>query len=156
MNSTISVINEFPSTKETLEMFVAKTVAEVDCGNINALELKSQLKFIEKAIEEIDKKTKESQLRELAKYPKGPNDIYGFKVEQMEVGTKYDYESTGDEQWKMHKQLADASIKGQKDREAFLRTLKDVITIVDVSTGEVNTIYPPVKSSTTSLKFTMK
>lgn len=153
---TTSIINLMPSTKDELESFVSRTVQSVDSGETNPLQLKAQLKFIEAAIKKIDEQTKDAQLKELDKYPKGPVEMYGFKIEPMEAGTYYDYRSTGDPEWieldKINVQSELLIVKRQK----FLKLLTKQITVVDEETGEVVTINPPIKKSTSSLKFTMK
>lgn len=155
METTLSVINLFPSTKEQIKAFVNATVNEVKCGNINALELKSKLKFIEKVADEIDKQTKEVQLKERQKYQDKIIELYGAKIEVAELGTKYDFEGCGDKEWEyLDKQFKELSEK-KKAREFFLKTIKKPMSIVHNETGECYDIIPPIKSSTTGLKFTL-
>lgn len=155
METTLSVINLFPSTKEQIKSFVNATVNEVKCGNINALELKSKLKFIEKVAEEIDKQTKEDQLKERQKYQEKIVELYGAKIEVAELGTKYDFSNCGDKDWEyLDIQLRELS-ELKKEREAFLKTIKKPMSIVHHETGECYDIVPPIKSSTTGLKFTL-
>jgi len=82
-----------------------------------------------------------------------PRSVNGAKLEAREVGTVYDY--TGDPVWVQ----LNGEIKGLqsklKEREAFLKTLKEPLTTVDHDTGEAITITPPVKRSTTALVITL-
>ena len=144
-----------PSSKDSLELFAHKTIEAVNSGDVNALELKAQLKWIEKAIELIDKGTKDAQLREFAKYGKVAS-VNGFTIEVMEAGTKYDYSGCGDIEWEtLTDTIATANAK-RMNREKFLKALSRPTAITDEFTeGETLLIKPPVKSSTTSLKFTM-
>jgi hypothetical protein len=59
-------------------------------------------------------------------------------TEQM-VGVKYDFKGCG------HKEY-NKLIERVKEIEAFLKTVKGSMTIVDEDTGEVSTVYEPVKS----------
>jgi hypothetical protein len=43
-----------------------------------------------------------------------------------------------------------------KERETFLKSIKEKIEIIDTETGELNVIYPSIKSSSTTLKVTFK
>lgn len=154
--TTLSVINLLPSTKEQIDMFISKTVDEIKCGNVNALQLKAQLKCFEKVAEGIDKATKNEQLTERMKYKEKVVEIYGAKIEIAEVGTKYDYSACNDLEWNN----LDAKIKKlsekKKDRETFLKALSKPMAMADEHTGgEMIMINPPLKTSTTSLKFTI-
>lgn len=81
-----------------------------------------------------------------------PRTINGAKLEARETGTKYDY--SGDPVWRqLNATLAECQ-QYIKDREAFLKALKKPITEVD-DDGEIITVNPPVKTSTTSLVITL-
>jgi hypothetical protein len=155
--TTLSVLTAMPSTRDQLDVFVSKTVAEVNAGNINPLQLKAQLKFIEAAIDRIDKETKDAQLRELSKYPKGANVLHGFKIESVEAGVKIDYSVCNDLEWDNLTGHIENLTEQRKQREKFLKALSRPTAIVDDHTqGEQITINPPLRTSTSSLKFTME
>ena len=71
--------------------------------------------------------------------------LNGVELTPAELGVKYDYESCGDPDW----ERLDADFKTAKarkeEREKFLKTIKGKITTVNDETGEVITIYEPVK-----------
>jgi hypothetical protein len=134
MESTLSTINAMPSNLSQLEMFAEKTINEVKAGNVNALDLKIKLKWIEKAIELIDNGTKDEQLLEHAKHGKACS-VGGFKIEQVESGTKYDYSSCNDLEWTTLKRVADKSAEAVKEREKFLKSLSRPTVITDDFTG---------------------
>lgn len=140
----ISAINLLPSTKEQVKMFSEIVINEVEAGNVNPLDLKAQLKFIEKSIEEINNGIKDLMLKEAAKHGKS-FEYKGWKIEEAETGVRYDF--SGD---LLHSELS----KKIKEHEAFLKGLKEPITVVDEETGEIKKVYPPIKKSTTTLKFT--
>jgi len=72
--------------------------------------------------------------------------LNGVELTPAEIGTKYSYESCQDTMW----ERLDADFKTAKarkeEREKFLKTIKGKVTVVDDETGEVATIYEPVKS----------
>lgn len=139
----LSAINLLPSTNQQAQSFSNMIIEQVKSGTVNPLELKAQLKFIEKTLELIDKGVKESWMKEAAKYGKS-FEFKGWKIEEMEAGTRYDFSSDP---------VHEALVKELKEREAFLKVLKEPITVVDESTGEVVKVSPPTKKSTTTLKF---
>lgn len=155
MESTLSTINLMPLGKEQIQDFANKTIEEVKAGNINALELKAKLKAIEQSIDLIDKGTKEEQSKEMGKYGKSA-ELLGFRIEQAELGVKYNYSECGDVEWlEIDKKLAELN-ESKRKREQMLKTLTKPVTVASDSTGEIYTIHPPIKTSTTGLKFTLK
>lgn len=156
METPMSVLTSMPSTKDSLELFVSKTVDMVKSGIVNPIDLKCQLKFIEKAIDKIDQETKEDQLNEIYKHGKNDYIVNGFKVEKVEVAVKYDYEYCNDYEWNaLNEKIQTLSIL-LKAREKFLKNITKPIGFVsEVTGGELITINPPLKASTTSVKLTM-
>lgn len=99
-----------------------------------------------------DDKVKEITMREIEKYPK--NHTWGdVKLEIVEAGVKYDYSECGDSQlaelYRM-RQALDADIK---EREAFLKSVP-ISGVAIPDTGEM--VYPPEKTSKTTIKTTIK
>lgn len=150
--NAISHITVLPSSKDELVDFTSQIIAEVEAGNLDPLTLSIRLKWIEKIKEVLDTKIKESVLKEAAKYGKSFERM-GFKIEIGEAGTKYDYSKTGDIEWERLDQQAKSIAEAKKAREAMLKTLKTPIQLVNESTGECYEVHPPVKTSTTTLKF---
>lgn len=115
----------------------------------------SKLEFFIKELKSNDKYI--DYLRhEVSKY--GPSHITstGTKIELAEVGVRYDYSQCGDLViFQIMHQIADLENK-LKDRQNFLKSLPiSGIETVDEN-GEVLTLYPPSKSSTSSVKLTIQ
>lgn len=91
-------------------------------------------------------------LDELSKY--GYKKSYGdCLIEQIEAGTKYDYSGCNDSELTELEALK-ADVEARiKARQATLKSLP-LRGLADPETGEM--IYPPVKSSKTSIKTTFK
>lgn len=136
----LSVVNLLPSTKQQSETFASLIINEVKCGNVDPLALKAQMKFIEKTLEAIDKGIKDSWMAEAGKHGKS-FEYRGWRIEQVEAGTSYDYSND---------QVYNETKEKLKDREKFLKGLTKAMA--DPDTGEM--CYPPIKKSTTTLKFT--
>ena len=82
--------------------------------------------------------------------------LFRSKLELAEVGVKYDYSQCNDP--KLNQMELDYEALGNKisDRKEFLKTLNPKgLTEVDEETGETNTLYPPSKTSKSSVKCTI-
>jgi hypothetical protein len=82
--------------------------------------------------------------------------LYGHKIEPIEAGTKYNYSECNDPIYKRlleKKAIIEAEVKS---REKFLQAVPyKGMSINDEETGEADiTIYPPVKTSTSTVKVT--
>ena len=79
------------------------------------------------------------------------------KVEIKEVGTKYDFSKCGDPVYEQLEQMAESAKSSLKERSDFLKAIpKSGIPFLDENSGEMITVYPPSKSSTTSIAITLK
>lgn len=78
------------------------------------------------------------------------------KVEIAEVGVKYSYSECGDTALaRLYDEREELDLK-IKARENMLRYIAPRTTLVDEETGELMTLFPAAKSSTTSPKITFK
>ncbi len=154
-SNAFGVIKLLPETKEQISSFANQLIRSVENGEVNALQLKAYFKAMEKAIKLVDDSTKDSQLTEAEKYGEKKFNAFGMQIEVCEVGTSYDYEHCNDPEWNSADSQVKTWTQTRKDREQFLRSLKKPEVLVDQMSGEVVTINPPVKKSTTGLKFTV-
>jgi len=77
---------------------------------------------------------------------------FGTKFSLAETGTKYSFDGCGDPEWdSLDKEIAPLLLK-KKEREEFLKKLKSPLDVLDKTSGEIITIHPPVKTSTSSFK----
>jgi len=112
-----------------------------------------KLKAMEETIKQLrsDEEIRSFVLSEAEKYGKS-FEWRGAKMSIREVGVKYDYAASGDSEWA----LLDAQVKElsekKKAREKFLQAIP-ITGTVSPETGEM--IYPPAKSSTTSIAVTL-
>jgi hypothetical protein len=93
---------------------------------------------------------------EVSKYGKGMTTSTGTKLELAEVGTKYDFSQCNDPYLvRLESELVilEEKIKNRKD---MLKTLSaEGIIVFDEETGEGDTVYPPSKTSKSSVKTTI-
>lgn len=123
-------------------------------GEIDPITAHINISKMENAIKafKANDQVRDITLRELSKY--GKKQTFGdCTLEEVEAGVKYDYSACGDselaELYKM-RLMIDESIK---QREAFLKNIP-IAGIVIAETGEL--VYPPAKTSKTTIKTTFK
>lgn len=155
MEASIINISQVTPSKTYLREFTKSIEAEIEEGNYDPIQLSATLDFIGKACEESKKAIREKTISELEKHPER-KDYFGYDIQVTEAGINYDYSKCGDSEiLSLYNELE--ILKSRiKEREQFLKGIKERITMVDESTGEVVTIRPPSKSSTTTTKFTLK
>lgn len=104
-------------------------------------------------LEELEKGLKDFAITELETYDRNEADVLGATVKAVEAGVKYDFSES--KAWVEQKSRVDAESKRLKDIEVFAKTLKSKTTLVDEETGETMEYFPPVKSSSTSIRVTI-
>lgn len=155
MQTSIINISQVTPSRTFLSEFTKSIEKEIEEGNYDPIQLSATLDFIGKACEESKKAIKEKTINELEKYPER-REYYGYEIQVTEAGISYDYSKCGDSEiLSLYKELELLQAK-IKEREQFLKGIKERFTIVDESTGEVLTLRPPAKKSTTTTKFTLK
>lgn len=79
------------------------------------------------------------------------------KIELAETGIKYNFDNCGDVIYEQLSQQLESIEQQLKDRKEFLKTVPaSGLPILNEQTGELTTIYPPSKSSTSTYKITLK
>lgn len=125
-------------------------------GEVEPIEPIVSMRRIKSAIERVEKNdlVTDAVLQELYKWGKNVQ-IFGAKIQVKEVGTTYDFSACQDPIWNfINCQIKELQAK-MKDREAMLKSLKKTETMVNDETGEIYTIYPPVKKSKTGYSVTL-
>lgn len=146
----------FNPSKESITDAVKYIQDELDNGNVNPLDMAVKVKWIEDFVKQAKEAIRQEVLSSVSKYTKGEEIArYGATIEPMEAGTRYDYSGCGDVVWNALQMRAKEHDQLIKDREAFLKTIAGSQTLVDDSTGEVYTVCPPKKTSTSTYKVTL-
>jgi hypothetical protein len=158
LSTPIGVLSFMPETKAQVQTFAEMIRLEVINGNINPLEVMARVKAVEATIKAVldMPEIKDEARAEAEKYGEKSFDFKNFRVEQAEVGVSYDYSGCGCPIYNRLEAEFKTAKKLLSDRETELKALKNPQTVVDDITGEVATINPPLKRSTSGLKFTLK
>lgn len=148
-----------------------KILQAVEEGEMDALKALSGLKAMEGLISILtDKNPKTNRKADKAisfqshisdaagNYNEKKFSLYGATFTKTEVGTKYDYSLCNDTKLIELEKAAKDAADTLKKRQEFLKTVdpKDGLSILDESTGETYTVYPPSKSSTSTVSVSFK
>jgi hypothetical protein len=148
----------FAVSKANREELAIQIVEAIDAGELNPLDIHYQVKAMEDFIKMLtsNSRYKDYVLTEGMKHGKSFQ-FNGSKMEIKETGVKYDYSKCGDPNWQLlEDQISELKDK-QKAVEAHLKVLPaEGIEIISNETGEVIKMFPPVKTSTTSIAVTLK
>jgi hypothetical protein len=126
-----------PTVAEKKDLVFKSVKDQIMQGYLNPLEFYRQAKVIVDVVEALKKDPDifDCAWTEREKYGKEKPVINGSVIDNGQK-TTYDYKSCNDPEYnRLSKEL--------KEREAFLKSLKQEITVVDTTTGDTVTIQPP-------------
>lgn len=151
-----------PNITSELTKTQIKIVADNMVSNImengNVIEIADTISKMELFIKELKSNNKYIGYLydEVSKYGKSYTTTSGTKLELAEVGVKYDYSDCQDAIWNELQNSLESIQALIKNRETFLKAISihglDIIN----EDGEVLKIYPPTKTSTSSVKCTIQ
>lgn len=150
MESNIQLLRETAPVGELAD----RAISAVVDGHVDPIIAWANIRRIRAAIElfEKNKQVMDITLRELSKY--GQRHQFGDCVlEECEAGVRYDFSECGDSKLSDMYATRDALLADIKERESMLKALP-VSGMADPETGEL--IYPPARSSKTTIKTTFK
>ena len=135
MTTALSTISELPSERLELEQFKRMLKSEILANDRDPLGILKQLKFIEKTIVDIltDKEIEDHFLNEAEKYKEKTFDHLNIKFTIQEVGTKYQYDASGDAIWFDLTKEAETIKEKLKSRETYLKAIPDEGTVCPVN-----------------------
>lgn len=153
------------TTKEDRKAFVQELLQQIEDGHADALKIHLQVKSTESLIEMLTDKKKHPEsagrycalvLSEAEKHGK-KFDMHNATFLIKEAGTQYDWTVCNDDEITGLLELEKAMKANIKERQEFLKALPaQGLELIDKETGEAVTIYPPAKSSTTTVQTTLK
>ena len=153
--ATVTDLSLFETTKAERQDFAQSVVNGLKEGLSDPLKVHLQVKCMEDLIKQITSHPdyKDLTLDEAAKYGKS-FEHYNAKFEVKEMGVKYDYSNCGDPIYnRLAEELAELE-KKVKDRQAFLKAVQPGTELL--IEDEVIVLYPPIKTSTTSITVNLK
>jgi hypothetical protein len=152
MRHLIEINNNPLGKKDIIALAQTEGREMVASGSVNILPVYVAAKRVNEYLTAFTKEVQDAATREAGAYGEKSFSIQGAKIEMAEVGVTYDY--SHDEEWSTLQNIITEVKAKQKERENFLRALKQPMQALSEH-GEVLTIQPPVKKSTTSLKVTL-
>lgn len=153
---TMSALRIMPVTGDEVKRFTTSIVEGVQNGQYNPLEVLVILRALENVSENVREAIKDNIMTAADRYNEKTFEVFGARVEKSEVGVAFDYPSTGDREWYKFNLEALTAADRRKERESFLRALREPMTVVDTDSGEVYEIRPPLKKSKSGLKVFIK
>jgi hypothetical protein len=123
----------------------------VEDGLINPLELLTKIRATEKVLDGVLTNIRDLMVTEALKYGKDPIIVNGVEMKVQEAGTKYDYSNCNHPEYNILVNQKNHISDKMKEIEGILKANKTSWEHVDTSTGETFTIYPPTKTSTTTV-----
>lgn len=153
--ATVTDLSLFETTKSERQDFAQSIVNGLKEGLSDPLKVHLQVKCMEDLIKQITSHPdyKDLTLDEAVKYGKS-FEHYNAKFEIKEMGVKYDYSNCGDPIYnQLANELAELE-KKVKDRQTFLKAVQPGTELL--IEDEVIILYPPVKTSTTSITVNLK
>ena len=154
--SAFGLLEKFSSSRAGIDLFSDQLIDGVKNGKINPLKVRVWGKTLETILDRVNKETAENQFNEAAKYAETKFEFSGAEITKADVRTEYDYGACNDPVWRQLVGVLDAAKDQLKEREAFLKAIKEPITLLDEGSGEVVTISPPVIKRTAGLKVSIK
>lgn len=148
----MNLIELFPSSKELLKSAFADIKEQLLSGETSPMKVAIMLKAGEDLFKDLraDEDVRRMILKEAEKNGKSFAE-YGAKFEIKEAGVKYDFTGCNDSVWNELNAKLDNLKEEIKARELILKAHKEAWATSD---GEM--IYPPGKSSTTTVAVTLK
>lgn len=153
MQTAVSTLSVFPNTKEQVSLFANKLRTELENGEVNPLEIITMQKAIEKVFDAVKPTLSELARAEAEKHGKS-FDFKGAKIECVEVGTKYDFSECGHLDYSELCEKINQLTEMKKNYETMIKTYKEPQNLISLN-GDVMTVYPPKKTSTSSIKVTI-
>lgn len=126
-----------PTLADKADLFKQSVKDQILNGYLNPLEFYRQAKIVGECIEELKKDPEiyDCAYTEREKYGKEKPKVNGAVIDNGSR-TTYNYKSCNDPEYnRLEKEL--------EDRKAFLKALKEPLTVVDTASGETVTIQPP-------------
>lgn len=159
METDIMRFDNIPSTKQEQRQLAEALTQKVADGDVSPISAYVQMKSLGNVIDSFlkNKEVKDLAIAEIERYGKGETPSFrGATLRTGETGVKYDFTVCGDPVWNdLNGQLE--QIKCQMSvREKYLKNIQSPKVEIDEATGEIYTLYPPARQSTTSVIVTYK
>ena len=167
--TTTNILSLFETTKEQRKTFAEDIVQRLRNEEVDPLKIHTQIKAMEEIINSLTNRTEKTNknfllaidyqkiLLDAAEKNGKKFQMFNAEFSVKEVGTAYDWSKCEDIELNSLLLEQDAIKEKIKSKQDFLKTVPiSGLSILIESTGEMITVYPPAKSSTTSVSVTLK
>lgn len=150
-----SILFSGPESKSQVQIFAQTIIEQVESGYLDALEVDIRSTALIDALSQIIKSIEPLTLAEADKHGKS-FEYKNAKIQVKELGSKWHYDKSNDSKYFSIKSNIEKLDIERKNRETFLKSLKQKTSILDEETGELIEIFPPYKTSKTGVVITLK
>ena len=150
-----SILFSGPETKSQAQIFAQQIIDQVESGSIDSLEVHIRCKALITALTQVIESIETLTLAEAEKHGKS-FDFKSARIEVKELGSKWHFDKSNDSKYFSIKSNIEKLDIERKDRETFLKSLKQKTSILDEETGELIEVFPAYKTSKTGITVTLK
>lgn len=156
--STIKLFDNYPKNKFDQQMLANDIILPVIEGEVDPIETYIKARSMLEALKIVtdDDRIKDLVITEVEKYG-NKAEFNSANLQVKDVGVKYDYSVCNDQIYNDLLYMLNDIKEQIKIREKFLSKIpSEGTTIVYEQTGEVRTIYPPIKQGSQGITITFK
>lgn len=153
--SPVGMLRLMPTKVKEVATFAKSIIQSVRNGDSSALEVLVMLRALQLLSKEVIEEIEDNILNEANRYNEKSIDLYGARLDKTDVKTEYLYETAGDSQWEELNSEINSLTARKKEREEFLRAIKDPVVLV-TKHGEEEIVKPPVKRTKEGVKVYLK
>lgn len=142
------------SNKEQMTSMVSSYLEDIAFNGgdvLNDLALCRKFIYI---LQEMEKGLIPYAITELSNYDRKESNVNSVDLKVVEAGSKADYSASP--AWAKQKAIVEKENEKLKNIEAFAKGLKEKATMLDEETGELVEYFPPVRTSSTTVRATIK
>lgn len=151
--NTVELSDNIADTRVAIQSTANAMIEAVQSGEVSALEMKLKQKFIEAVIEQTKPVIDKAAREEAELYGEKKFNKFGGEVSLIEAGQKFDYTLCNYQKYFDAVANLEKAKEAVKECETFLKSIKGSMNIV-TEDGEAVTVFPPIKTSTSTLKIT--
>ena len=155
--TTQGILSLFETTKAERSTFTANVLERIEEGQADPIRVHLQLKAMEEIVKTLNTNERYKELLLDAAQKSGKKFIaFNAEFSIKEMGTKYDYSQCGDTDLLAMLQSIETINAAVKERQEYLKKIPAAgVQQIDAN-GEVITLYPPTKTSTTTVAVSLK
>lgn len=154
-----SIVALFETNKSQRESFVNMLVESIEDGKVDPLKIHLQVKCMEDIIKQLNDNStyKKAIVNQAQQYGQKEFEFMNAKIAIREVGVKYNFSNCCDTAYEQIESEAKTINDKLKQRAEFLKGAPiEGVVITDELTGETVKVFPPSKTSSTSVVVSLK